>query len=580
MNAAFVWLAAEASRYWTLAWLLFGATALSTLWAFAREARGSDASSPATLHSRGSRVLFALLLALMVFGFRWPVFFHGDLWNMDECQMLSGAMTLAKHPIFWKSVDGTTTGPLNDYVLLLPKLVGAPLNFFSARVVGALLFASSLILTAAALRRVVPEPLARLAVMPAALFLGLTTFWNFVNYTSEHAPVFLLSLAIAALFHALFTARPGTRGRSASLFLASFCLGCLPFAKLQTTPMGLWVAVFGLGSLLADGATSLRLRLKEALLFTAGGFAFAFLCLLVVFASGAFYDFYQSYIFNNFAYAIQHVPNQGHLTFLFFNGDPAWFFFTPPLLVFIAMALPAAVLFRGPGLRLALFSLGYCVSTYFSFILAGRTLSHYLLFMVTPLTLLAGALLGGAQRLAADGRFGRRGVLYYAQFLLLFLALGLGAQLVKGIERPQIYLDDVAQYAANNTSPVAQEVLRYARPGEAMSIWGWMPLYYIQTGLHHATRDGQTDRQLQPGPQQAYYRQRYLDDLRKSVPPVFMDAVGWGNFGFTDREQHGHETFPELAAFIRETYVQVAELDGVRIYARKDRVAGPATPIE
>jgi len=71
-----------------------------------------------------------------------------------------------------------------------------------------------------------------------------------------------------------------------------------------------------------------------------------------------------------------------------------------------------------------------------------------------------------------------------------------------------------------------------------------------------------------------YFKQLYISDLKKHNPPVFVDAVAPEGFAFTDRALFGYETFPALAQYIDEHYQLQAEINGIRIFVRKDRLAG------
>ncbi len=67
---------------------------------------------------------------------------------------------------------------------------------------------------------------------------------------------------------------------------------------------------------------------------------------------------------------------------------------------------------------------------------------------------------------------------------------------------------------------------------------------------------------------------RYFEDLVNSLPPVFVDATGPGNFRF-DRRSTGHEIFPLLRDWVGINYRSVGEIDGVRLYVRLDRLPSP-----
>jgi hypothetical protein len=62
-------------------------------------------------------------------------------------------------------------------------------------------------------------------------------------------------------------------------------------------------------------------------------------------------------------------------------------------------------------------------------------------------------------------------------------------------------------------------------------------------------------------------------DIRRNVPPVFLDTAGPERFAFENRAGSGHQTWPDLAEFVAEHYVLHADVAGIRIYQRKDRAA-------
>jgi hypothetical protein len=140
-------------------------------------------------------------------------------------------------------------------------------------------------------------------------------------------------------------------------------------------------------------------------------------------------------------------------------------------------------------------------------------------------------------------------------------------------------------------SVLADFVSRVSQRGDSMSVWGWVPAYYIETGLSPATRDAVSHYLMSPGPYQSYFRNRYLEDLEKSRPVAFVDAVARGAFLGPSGKAEKHEGFPELARFIDDNYslwvdIKLAAGDSpVRLYLLKDRLAklvptlaNPASP--
>jgi hypothetical protein len=156
--------------------------------------------------------------------------------------------------------------------------------------------------------------------------------------------------------------------------------------------------------------------------------------------------------------------------------------------------------------------------------------------------------------------------------IVCFLAFGLFPQIDWRRQEAQPSLGQFRKTQGRlQQTAVSQAILSHAHTGEDLGIWGWSPKFWVQTGLVQATRDGETSRQLDLTSSRNLYRARYMTDLKKSRPPVFIDAVGKGNFEFSDRYEDGHETFGDLNDFIKVNYREVQDLDGTRIYVRNDR---------
>ncbi|MBV8780547.1 MAG: hypothetical protein JO353_04055, partial [Phycisphaerae bacterium] len=64
--------------------------------------------------------VFLVLLTSSLLWFRLPVISSPWSLGLDESVFLSGAITLKYDPVFWRTVESTTSGPLNYYPLMLP----------------------------------------------------------------------------------------------------------------------------------------------------------------------------------------------------------------------------------------------------------------------------------------------------------------------------------------------------------------------------------------------------------------------------------------------------------------------------
>jgi hypothetical protein len=242
-------------------------------------------------------------------------------------------------------------------------------------------------------------------------------------------------------------------------------------------------------------------------------------------------------------------------------------------------------------------------------VIAGKPFLHYLILFVPPLALFCGLVFFvGKARLdyrgesqpesspkasstAAREHAPARATLAFSLWLLAFSVCVAGIHFwrVPSCLR-------MTRYSSSVHPPkplLAEFVARAIQPGDSLCVWGWMPSYYVETGLSPATRWALSLHQIAPGPYQSYFRSRYLGDLEQSRPVIFIDAVAAGAFVGPWHWLDTHECFPELARFIDQNYTLWASMriadakedPPVRIYLLKERLAklrssraNPASP--
>src|SRR6266481_7135412 len=125
------WLDSAPTHYWIVAWAAFAVFAALAFAVFLFPRERASWQHPAVLGA-------AMLIVL--FAFRWPVLFDNRQYpDPDESQFIAGALTLRHDPLFWKSVDGTTYGPLVQWPLLAALFLRGSLDFTGARFVTVLL---------------------------------------------------------------------------------------------------------------------------------------------------------------------------------------------------------------------------------------------------------------------------------------------------------------------------------------------------------------------------------------------------------------------------------------------------------
>lgn len=510
-----------------------------------------------------------LLIGCLLAAWRWPMLFDPSSFNPDEGQLVAGAQTLARDPVFWRSVDGGTAGPLVFYALLAAKLVGAPISFLTARIISLFLLGGTLALTYATLRRFLPAAPARLALLPAALFFAIATQGDFIHYSTEQLPLLLLAVGTMVLVGA----QKELSACHWRLLVGGLLLGLLPWAKLQAIPPGGFVALWALVGLTTTTALSVPDRIRRGSLFVGAGLAPTVLALLLVRTSDVWPVFLQSYLLQNVNY-VAAVSNLGAIAQIFFATLAQTWHYPAFFVVTLLTAAIGCGCFRRrdrPWPR-KLFLLGGVLVTasVIAVIAPRRPFAHYLLFTVPPLTLWCGAGLGTIWlRLERNPRrhlFMAAGIVWLAGLLLT----------VRFSQPPPATLASLQDFHERPLTAAGTVIRAFARKGDTLAVWGWMCDLNVETGLSQATRLGNSFLCIETGPQKGYYRQLYLADLIRNQPSVFVDAVGPIASFFQDRRAQAHDRIPEFAAYVRDHFVELIDLDYARVYVRRDRFAETA----
>jgi hypothetical protein len=222
-----------------------------------------------------------------------------------------------------------------------------------------------------------------------------------------------------------------------------------------------------------------------------------------------------------------------------------------------------------PNYFLILVVICLLLASFYAIYRPARLYPHYLNFLVFPFGLLAALTFAGLLSACGSGNAGSFGK---AAIWPTLIFLSLAVALPTAMRTPDLRRDSerwMAETPKCPAYPISQELSRLARPGDPVAIWGWAPLWYVFSGTVSSTRDVVTAGQIQDGPLQAYYRRRFMDDLKENPPKVFVDAVAPGQFGYENRATHGYEIFPELRDFVTSRFQFAAEVEGVRFFTRK-----------
>lgn len=507
----------------------------------------------------GPRWRWWLLAGVMVFAFRWPLLWVPHQFNPDESQLIAGAITLMHDPMFWRSVDGGTAGPLDFFPLLPAAWVDGTTSYALARAIQLFAVLGAFFFAGETLRLIASPAAGRLGVLPALIFFALTTSPDFTHYSTEVMPVLLLAAAGYA------AAGGTTASPRARLWLVALLLGGVPWAKLQAAPLAaaLWALVVWREKSAARSASFLPLIVGPLLP--------ALACLGAVSLTGQSEHLMVPYVLRNLNY-VREAPlpwsERAVLqwrTALLDGYLGLWLTGAAGFCLLALFGWRRAALWRR---RTVLATGAVLTVSLWVAVAPSRPSMHHLLLVTLPLTWLTGAglaLLGA--RTDEAGTFRRR-----ALVTGIFLGVCVLPQIVWRVRTG----DSFAGIHTGAVSPahrqLAELVRQFSGPDESLAMWGWRCSLYVEANRHQATREAHTEAQIYANPYQRYYLRRYLEDFQRADPPVFVDAVGPGNFAFTDRAR-AHEAFPPLRAWVQARYTLIADLDGARLYLRNDRLA-------
>lgn len=516
----------------------------------------------------------ALVLVALLAG-QWPVFFVGHELNPDESQFLAGALTLTGDPVFWRSVDGQSAGPLVYYALVPLKPLGL-MNYFGARMVACLCLWGALWFSYRGLRAVWGEGWGRLAVLPAAVFFATSTRPDWVHYSSEHVSLWLLAVGLAGILTVIArdtAAKPGDGG----WWSAGIALGAIPFAKLQAVPAaaGLILGAVAWVATRRDWPAERRWCVLAAWGGAIWIVPLTFAAMLTI--GGAWEAFGISYLSQNLVYTAAGWRGlggalRGMTRLVTGNGMFA---------VLAGGAVIVAAVFRMRCRRLrpvdqwaeGLLLAGLLASAAAS--LSTRGYEHYLLYLVLPLSLWAGGW-AAVRDEAADGGGAGRGWTV-AVVLGLLVAPQVVNRLVEG--NRWLALMEPGRIAPKQ-SPLGREILSRATPDDTLVVWGWWAAAHVQTGLRQGTREANTFFQSQAGPHRDYHRRRFLEDLEKNRPKFFIDQVTLVPLIDPDvaRVRAGALMFPAVQAYVESHYDLVTVAEHSRLYVRRAKPKAERAP--
>ena len=400
------------------------------------------------------------------------------------------------------------------------------------------------------------------------------------------------------------------------IFAAGMVVGALPFAKLQTTPLG---AVIGVSTLLVLWCCKSppKNRLRDCTIYVAGALLVALFFLITTAASGAFEHMLHAYFVANERYARLGSPLAemiaGFPRFLA-GGETlrVWFYFqlaAGMLLLMVVWMLGGWKGLRSCSLKPFVFSAVFLIAAVFCVIAPGRFHFHYLLLLIIPSAVWPTACVACFGQWAGRLRNPRRSQVIATLLVVWVIAVVSTLALNMPARRHLGQLGRIHGISGQRSRK------RHSESGPERPAHGFMGAMYelfVETGMWAATRDCVLEySEIYRSPNRAsvedgsatppsylettppYFLNLYIRDFEQNRPPVFVDSVSPESFSFGDRNLFGYETFPALAALVDDRYRLIIEVDGVnfpphrpgntcvrrRLLGSDPRSAGPAARI-
>jgi len=533
--------------------------------------------------SRYAKVLIFLYLLLLIYSRSLSLLVPYPF-NPDEAQYVAQAMLFLKDPIPWTHVDSTTGGPLGTYVLLIPFLVGFEPGYLSARIIAILLIWGSCVYGYRTIRLFLADSWAAVVTLVPILFWAFPPNSDFIHYSSELVPVFLLSASFYYLVSAYLEEERFDR-LLVSIVLASL----VPFAKLQAVVIALPIAFIGV--LCCLQSSRIHRFLHRLPWIALSGLAFPFLILLPVCLSGGWSDFVKSYLALGFQYGAPADVVREFVINAFCHSPDLFIAGLAQVLLMLFFLLIGLWRVRIPecrqtGHQQLLSNLRWpmipavvvFVASAYAIGKPGTGFSHYWQFILIPSAVVSGLFID---------RFDSREFPFFSKIPIVAL---LGSFVFSrvwasffffnlGMFNPNIHLGADA-HAHAVISYINAEKL----PGDRMTVWGWLPDLYVKTDLVSGTREVCTQLVVPDAERaypfiavsselKAYYQDRFMSDIKRSKPAFVVDACYPGSFAFKDRS-YSPECFPVFWSFLEDNYVLVLDTstdlaDGMRVWRRQ-----------
>lgn len=480
--------------------------------------------------------------------------------HINESQHIAEAQLLAKDFTFWKSVDGTTIGPLPLYYLAVFKGLGLNIDFLTIKMLNLLVWLFIFLSVFMIFRLTHNHSSSLLYTLPLITTVFYFQDGNFVGYNGEVLTVLLLCISV----YVIVILTKETKQRKSLLFLSGIILVIIPFSKFQAGPIAFVMGLYVMWLVITRGWD-----FKPVI----SGVALPLIILLgYLWYFNIVDDFWQSYILNNAYYAAKGegldsnkglLFNLAKLILILFRGIETRMLVAISFVICLLLLAKSIMRYGWAASycyvvsnKYLLFLLLFFFLSLFVIFVPGNAFLHYSIFIFVPLILLLGWVYHKLNSLYPS--------LFNAwAFIILFVMI------------PSINVsfgghpafDEITEQKLLDDNEIFDYLCSKANPDDRMAVWGWESDLFAKTGIIMGTRESQTQRQILSWKQQEYYLERYLNDLETNKPRFFVDSTE-KNSHLLNYETHNFKNFPVIKTYIDDNYEFVAYDDGMRLYER------------
>lgn len=493
---------------------------------------------------------------LVLIAIRWFYQIPTEL-DVDTSTWISSAISTAHsdRPL-WTLLNYSDSRPLTVLPLAVAEMAGINVDWALADGIGVMLWVATLTFVFLMFKHWFSSARSFLFTAPLLFFQAFHLWPGFMTYNSEHVCILMLTVGFWAVIKLKDSAYS-----SWCYFLLGLWLGLLPFAKFQTIPMGLVLALFLVFFLFKTQ------QWKRLLALIGGGV----LPLLLVNGYYYHYDqlgtFWNDYFWSYYYYSFSTVHSKLETSNRFSPLTIGRFVFQPAATrvfwaVQVVLILTGVVQFlRFPARRVVVsrsvmgLAVGVALVSLYAVLQAGNPFDHYLLFLFVPSVVLAGFC-----------------SLYFSPKTFSSLwTVALLAIALEGVRNVVAFPLGAVPKLPKSDAMIRKAIQANIFPNETMTIWGYADRFFVYEHLPAGNRLPHSYWIYTKSPLQTHRQRELIDDLDQNKPALFMDAMvaPVSTIYVPDNVNYRHEKFPIIAKYVREHYTLVDVVKGARFYRRK-----------